>query len=459
MNYLAALVAIASLGLAPSTETKPDPRPNILLFLIDDLGWTDLGCQGSDLYETPHIDRLADEGMRFTQAYANAANCMPSRACLMTGQYTPRHGIYNIASPRAAEFSEEYRRLLKRSKLIPIPNKPGLRRRLVTLPEALKAAGYRTGFIGKWHHGQSKNQSDFDVTHILPPRWQPQEKNGPGTNPKLTPRITTLANEFLGERREEPFFLMLSYHAVHLPIEANPATIETYARQLETLPSDEREKMRHRDPAYAAMVKETDTSVGRVLDRLEDLELADETVVLFFSDNGGHGRVTSNLPLRGEKQMIYEGGIRVPLIVRWPGRIKRGSVSDVPVIGTDFYPTFLQLAQSPPPKNHPLDGVGLVELLRGESDSLDRDALYWHTPSYWHQCEPTSVIRAGDHKLIEWFETGELELFDLANDPGESRNLARAMPEKTRAMHQKLLEWRTRLHAPIPTEPNPDYEP
>jgi len=240
-------------------------------------------------------------------------------------------------------------------------------------------------------------------------------------------------------------------------VAARPATIENYQRKRQALSEEVRRGLRHDHPGYAAMVEETDASVGEILHTLDRLQLSQDTIVLFVSDNGGHNRVTSNLPLRGEKQMIYEGGIRVPLIVRWPGTVPAGAVCSEPVLGTDFYPTFLDWGDGTVPDDHVLDGVSLLPLLRGERFSLDRDAIFWHTPSYWHKCLPTSAIRMGDYKLIEWFEDGRLELFNLVSDPGETRNLAESNPTMRRELHRRLLDWRRKLDAPVPTEPNPDY--
>jgi len=436
-------------GQAAATN---DSKPGILLILMDDLGWKDVGYMGSPYYETPHIDRLAREGLAFTSAYANGPNCLPSRACLMTGQYTPRHGIYNIAGPDCK--APAYLESMKKAKLKPIPNSRRMPPGLVSLPGALKQAGYATGFVGKWHHGPTTRQSDFDFVVNLSPGLKRDGEDATTQaverDPKWALKITRHGEEFVRRNKKRPFFLILSHHAVHIPVEAQAATEAKYAAK----PPDGGRC----HPDYAAMVEHADESVGRILAVLDELNLAENTMVVFFSDNGGLARYTSNAPLRGEKQLIYEGGIRVPMIVRWPGRIEPGGECDVPVIGSDFYPTFLEAAGASSPVGHVLDGESLVPLFHGEK-RIERDAIFWHIPSYWYRCVPCCAMRRGKYKLIEFFEDRRLELYDLDHDIGEQHNLLKSMPEKAEELHEAMLAWRESVRAPIPTEPNPTYEP
>ncbi|MHC4620753.1 MAG: sulfatase, partial [Planctomycetota bacterium] len=407
-------------------------RPNLVFIFIDDMGWKDLGYMGSRYYETPHIDKLAGEGVVFTSAYANGPNCAPSRACLMSGQYTPRHGVYTVGN------SERGPARLR--KLVPIKNKTTLDPKVVTVAEALKSAGYVTASIGKWHLGRGAETGPegqgFDVNiagnragmtrrHFSPYRLE-NLTDGP-KGEYLTDRLTDESLKFIETNRDKPFFLYLSHYAVHTPIQAKEAMIDKY-----------RNKQPHggqKNPTFAAMVESVDQSVGRVIKRLDELRLRDNTVVFFFSDNGGVFGITSMAPLRGGKGTLYEGGIREPMIVRWPGKTRPGSVCDVPVIGIDFYPTMLEMAGVAGPRGHILDGESIVPLLKGES--LQRKAIFWHFPAYlqrnygWKETwrtTPASVVRQGDWKLIEYFEDGRLELYNLKDDIGEQHNLARKMP-------------------------------
>jgi len=435
---------------APAAETARAGKPNFVFILIDDLGWTDLGFAGSTYHETPRIDCLASEGVVFTNAYANAPNCAPTRACLMSGQYSPRHGVYTVGTSERGES--------RRRKLIPTPNRQILGTEHVTLAEALKPAGYRCACLGKWHLGDRApyrpQDRGFDVV------W---DRTGPGHYSEdgkyLTDRLTREALGFIEANRNRPFFLYLSHHAVHTPLQARPELIEKYKQKS---PSGS-----HHNPTYAAMVESVDQSVGRVLDKLDELNLAENTVVFFFSDNGGYGNATRMDPLRGSKGMLYEGGIRVPAVVRWPSKVERGRVCDTPIVGLDFYPTILELAGASEPADHVLDGESLVPLLKG-AGNLQREAVFWHYPVYlepynasqwpW-RTTPAGAIRTGDWKLIEFFEDQRLELYNLKDDIGEKRDLAAAKPEKVRELHKALLDWRARVNAPVPTRLNRDFDP
>ncbi|MDP6443109.1 MAG: sulfatase [Pirellulaceae bacterium] len=464
MNIKISIPFAAILLLVAPTLAGAD-RPNVVFFLIDDLGWTDLGFQGSRFYESPHIDRLAATGMVFTDAYANAPNCAPSRACLMSGLYTPRHGIYTVGDP--VRGNHPFR------KLQPSPNKTVLADRFVTIAECLRAAGYKTAAMGKWHLGPDPTSQGFDV-NIAGREWGSPSGGGyhsPYKYPNLaqrergeylTDRLTDEAIKFIRANRDESFFLYLSHYAVHTPIQAKESLTEKYRRK--------EKDDRHKNAAYAAMIESVDDSVGRVLGTLGDLDLDDNTVVVFFSDNGGFGGATSNAPLRGSKGMLYEGGIREPLIVKWPGVTEPGSRCAVPVIGVDFYPTLLDITAAETPDRDQLDGVSLLPLLRDAEATLSRDALFWHFPCYLQggggrdpdrpfRTTPAGAIRQGNWKLIEYFEDGGVELFDLAEDLGEQTNLAEKNPEKAAELLASLRKWRKSTSAPVPTTPNPRYDP
>lgn len=447
---------------APAGEAKTAAsRPNVVFFLIDDLGWRDVGFMGSTYYETPHIDRLAKSGMVFTNAYTCGPNCAPTRACLMSGQYSPRHGIYTVGSSERGNA--------KQRKLIPVRNTTVLRDGIVTLAESLKAAGYRTAHMGKWHLGPDPKTQGFAVNvggtqAGSPPGgyFSPYRNRALTNGPRgeyLTDRLTDEALQFLDAAREKPFFLYLAHYAVHTPLQAKPELIRKYRRKPGT--------KYHNNPTYAAMIDSVDQSVGRVLKKLDELHLAGNTIVIFYSDNGGYGPATSMHPLRGAKGMLYEGGVRVPLVVRWPGKTAPGSRCDVPVITVDFYPTLLAAASAEPPKGQPLDGENLLPLLT-QTGRLKRGALFWHFPAYLQRYRgmrspwrttPAGAVRAGNYKLIEFFEDNRLELYDLEKDIGETTNLAASMPAKTRELHRLLKAWRSSLHAPVPTKKNPRYDP
>jgi arylsulfatase A-like enzyme len=424
--------------------------PNIVFIFIDDLGWTDLGCYGSKYYETPNVDKLAGEGVVFTSAYSNAPNCAPTRACLISGRYTPRHGVYTVGSPERGKS--------RLRKLIPIPNNTNLDSKIVTIPEALKTAGYKAACIGKWHLGDEEpfrpQDQGFDVVF-----QRSRRSHFTADGEYLTDKLTNEALKFIEQNRDRPFFLYLSHHAVHTPIQAKKELIEKYKKK--------KPVNGHNNPAYAAMIDSMDQSVGAVCDKLNELGLSGNTVVFFFSDNGGYANATSMAPLRGSKGMLYEGGIRVPMIARWPGRIKAGTVCDVPVIGIDFYPTFLEIAGAAKPANQVLDGESIVPLLKG-AGSLKRNAIFWHFPAYlepyndsqwpW-RTTPAGAVRLGDWKLIEFFEDGKIELYNLKDDIGEKSDLAAAKPAKAKELHRVLLQWRKSVGAPVPTEKNPKYNP
>lgn len=450
--------------------TKPETTktPNIVLILIDDLGWKDLGYMGSEYYETPNIDKLANQGMIFTQAYANAANCAPTRASLLTGQYTPRHGVFTVASSERGESA--WRRL------IPTENNMDVPLEKVTIAEALKSKGYVSAAIGKWHIGHSQAEQGFDFAID---RYEMGYKGGHFNEGKeyLTDKLTEKAEQFIVENKDKPFFLYLAHHAVHTPIQAKEEIINDYL--------DKEGVGCHNDATYAAMIKSVDESVGRVYSTLDDHELSDNTLVIFISDNGGYGPRTCMQPLRGAKGMYYEGGIRVPMFAYWPGRITPGSTSEVPVITTDFFPTFLDLADAEAPEGQKLDGVSLLPVFEGV-ESLERDRLFWHFPAYLEsysnmkeqsrdtlfRTRPVSVVRKDDWKLMlfheEWSLDGggenlsvnnAVELYNLTNDLEERNNLAQIEIAKRDELLEELLQWIDDVEAPVPSKRNAEYVP
>lgn len=458
------LIAFATLGQAA------EKRPNFVFVLADDLGWRDLGCYGSTFYETPNLDRLAATGMRFTQAYAACCVCSPTRASIMTGKYPARLHVTDYI-PGA-----------RRGKLNPAPYLHELPLAEVTLAEALREAGYATAFVGKWHlggRGFSPEDQGFDVNaggcekgsppSCFSPYRIPTLADGP-PGEYLTDRLTDEALRFVEGAAGRPFLLYLSHYAVHNPQQAKPDIVERYRRKAEKLTLDGPEFLREgqrqvrqfqNQPIYAAMIESLDQSVGRVLDKLAELGLADNTVVFFTSDNGGlstsEGSPTSNVPLRAGKGWHYEGGVREPLLVRWPSVTPPGGVCDEPLISTDYYPTILQMAGlAARPEQH-VDGQSLSPLLRG--GTRPQRPLFWHYPHYGNQgCSPGGVVRVGDFKLIEWFEDDHVELFNLREDLSERHDLAGVMPDRAAQMRQQLHDWRKDVSAAMPT-PNPDYQP
>lgn len=459
MRRLLASTCIVT-ALAVAQARAQDKRPNVVLFMVDDLGWKDLSCMGSDFYDTPNIDGLAAHGMLFTTAYSNGPNGLPGRASLMSGLYPPWHRMITVGKSARGPVNER--------KLEPIENTRALAPMFVTIAETLQRAGYATGSIGKWHLTPSPRDQGFAYAfggskagalkngYTSPYRAQfiPDGPEGE----YMTDRLTDEAIAFLRQQEERPFFLFLSHFAVHAPHEAKPDLVERY---------ESRKPGEHHDNAtYAAMIESIDQSLGRILEELERSDRTDNTLVIVTSDNGGLGTVTSMAPLRGSKGMIYEGGIRVPLIMKWPRAIQPGRQSSTPVIGLDLYPTIVEATRSLPPEEYPLEGVSLMPLLT-DRGSLERELLYWHFPVYVpsykgrpepFRSRPCGAIRDGRYKLIEWFEDGNLELFDLQEDIGETKNLADEMPEKTEALHTALENWRKRTPARKPVDPNRYYK-
>lgn len=441
-------------GQTGQTRLAPVKPPNILLILIDDLGWMDLACQGNPNLTTPRIDAFAQQGMRFTNAYAAAPVCSPTRAAILTGQSPARLQITNHL-PDQNRFTPEDSRLNPAEMLDHLPLECD------TIAERLRdEAGFATGFFGKWHLYKNKESQfgplaqGFDVnlggcsfggppTFFDPYRIDFLSDRRPGEY--LPDRLADETISFMRAQHNngKPFFAALFNYTVHWPMEAPPELVEKY----QGLP-----KEGYHDHRYAAMIEAMDIAVGRVLDSLDEMKLREQTLVIFSSDNGAFGGVGDCRPLRESKGYLYEGGIRVPLIVRWPGVIKPRSVSDIPVISTDFFATILEAAGLDPDPRRPADGESLVPVFSG-ADRMKRDALFWHYPNFaFHKKNRLgSAIRVGDHKLIERFADGSLELYNLAEDIGESKNLADENPELAREMALRLDSWRKESGAKMPS--------
>jgi arylsulfatase A-like enzyme len=475
-------LGLALVVAAFHVDSAQAKAPNFVFFLIDDLGFMDIGANNPDtFYETPHVDRLAREGMRFTTGYAACPVCSPTRYSIMTGRYPSRVGATNYFSgTRGGRF-------------LPAPLHSQMPLSEWTIAEALSQAGYRTAFVGKWHLGPTEafwpRAQGFDINIAGNQRGSPNSYSSPFDNTKLsdgpsgedlTKRLTDESLKILDQWKDEPFLLYLAFYAVHIPLEAPDELVEKYrakaasqtpaeqpefADEEQVWPTDEprRVRTRQRHATYAAMVESMDTQIGRVLAKLKELDLDDRTVVIFMSDNGGlstaEGSPTSNVPLRGGKGWLYEGGIRAPWIIKWPGSTKSGTVCDQPVISTDFYPTILEMAGLPLLPEQHQDGVSLVPLLTQKGVPHAR-AVFWHYPHYSNQGGfPGGAMRLGQYKLIERFEDGRVHLYDLASDPGERNDLAREMPDRVATMRRELHAWYTQVDAkflrPQPGGPEP----
>ncbi|MEY2407467.1 MAG: hypothetical protein QOF48_137 [Verrucomicrobiota bacterium] len=450
------LCLLIGLLILPLCGAAPQPRPNIILILADDLGWMDLSCYGSDLYETPQIDRLARDGMKFTQAYSACTVCSPTRAAILTGKYPARLHVTDWIPG----LPPENPKLLVPdwTKHLPLEE--------VTIARALHSAGYATASIGKWHLGGAEfypEKQGFDINIAGTEAPAPKSYFAPykiATLPEgsdgeyITDRLGEEAGRFIQQHKDQPFFLYLSQFAVHTPIQGKQALIQKYRAK-------KRAGLHQTNAVYAAMIESMDDTVGRVRRTLDELKLADRTIVIFASDNGGRVPTTSNHPLRAGKGSCYEGGTRVPLIVQWPGVTKPGSVCETPVISMDLYPTILEIAGQTKTASNGVDAVNLGPLLRGDG-GLKREALYWHYPHYQHYqlggTTPYGAIRAGDFKLIEFFDDMRVELYNLRDDIGEHRNLAVRMPAKVDELRSRLHVWREHVGAQMPSA-NPGYNP
>ncbi|MCA9263905.1 MAG: sulfatase [Planctomycetales bacterium] len=443
------------------SSTWASAAPNIVLIMADDLGWSDLGCQGSRYYETPHIDALAAGGLSF-QNYYVYQNCAPTRAAMMSGQYSPRTGIYTVGTLERGKA--ENRRLMPPENVMALP----LDR--ITVADAMRKAGYVTGMFGKWHlgvkgrhHPRHRGFDEWVVSNGRHFNFVTDPPSEVAPDVYLADYLTDRALDFVQRhgQRDKPFFLYLPHFAVHSPLHAKPELIDKF---------EAKEKVGgHYHATYAAMIHSVDESVGRIVQELDRLKIRDKTVVLFTSDNGGVGGyhipgtnqtkgTTDNAPLREGKGTLYEGGIRVPFIAAWPGHIPSGAQSDEPIAHVDLFPTFVELAAGTLPETQTLDGVSFSQLLVDPQARLADRALFWHFPGYleayireatW-RTTPVSVIRRGNYKLFEFLEDNHLELYDLAKDVSETQNLAASHPETVSQLHQELQKWRTGIQAAMP---------
>ena len=461
---LLAIVACSCLfPMNAEAETFEIKHPNIVFLLADDLGWTGLNCFGSDLYETPNLDRLAAGATKFTNAYAACTVCSPTRASVMTGMYPARLRCTDFIAGQHRPFAKM---------LVPDWTKQ-LEPRHVTLAEAVRMSGYRTAHIGKWHlnaKGDEASQTDaksqgFDVSISRPAGTKGYflkegTRSEDGTN-YLTGWLTDQACEFIDDNsQKKPFFLYFAYNVPHTPIQGRDDLVDYFAGKVD-------KNAIHKNPTYAAMVKAMDESIGRILEALELNGLSKDTVIIFTSDNGGltqrngkHDGFTENLPLRRGKGSAYEGGVRVPTIVHWPGVTKAGAVCDEPIMTIDYYPTLLEMLgiNGDAKHNRSIDGRSIKPLLEDPNASIDRN-LYWHYPHYHAGGDgPYSAVRAGNFRLVEFHEDQSVQLFDLAKDLGEQTDLAAAMPKQVDALRKQLHQWRESVAAQMPT-PNPNYDP
>jgi arylsulfatase A-like enzyme len=437
-------------------------KPNVIFIMADDLGYTDLACFGSKYYETPNIDKLAAQGMRLT-SHHHCQNCQPTRAALMSGQYAARTGVYTVGGIDRFDWSTRPLRPVDNVTELPLEKK--------TVAQAMKTAGYATGMFGKWHLGESGDhhpaKRGFDEAVVSMGQHFEFKTNPKTEYPQgqyLADFLTDKAVDFIQRHKDAPFFLYLPHFGVHSPYQAKPELIAKF--------KDKAAVGGHHDPKYAAMIASVDESVGRVMAALDELKLADNTVLIFTSDNGGvggytregikkSGDTTDNAPLRSGKGSLYEGGTRVPFIVRWPGVTQAGSSCDVPTIHVDVFPTLAEIGRASAPEGQPLDGESLAPLFRDPAARLKREAIYQHFPGYlgagadtW-RTTPVGLIQTGEWKLMEFFEDGRLELYNLKGDIGESKNLATEMPDKAKELHAKMIAWRESVKAPMPVKNTP----
>jgi arylsulfatase A-like enzyme len=462
-------------------------RPNIIFILIDDMGWKDLGCYGSTFYETPNIDRLAKQGMTFTDAYAACPVCSPTRASILSGKYPANVGV--------TDYIALHREHPARGRLVDAAYVDHLPLKEKCIAAVLKEGGYNTWHVGKWHLGERPYYPEnhgFDV-NIAGNRWgypwkgyfSPYQLEALEEGPEgeyLTDRLTDEAVKLIKNNNDKPFFLNLWHYTVHMPPQAKEEHIKYFEEKAKAMgleamqafeegeffPCEHKKHLRIKrrliqsDPVYAAMIYSLDEGIGKIMNALEETGQHENTVIFFTSDNGGlataEGSPTTNAPLSEGKGWMYEGGVREPLLVWWPGVVKEGSVCTEPVTSPDFYPTFLEIANLPLMPEQHVDGVSLLPLMK-EEGHLDRESIYWHYPHYGNQGgTPGSSVRVGDYKLIEFFEDGRLELYNLREDIGEEHNLVGLQPDRARYMQQLLSKWRTDIEAKLP-EQNPNYVP
>ncbi len=474
-NYLLALITLFI--MIGCTDRQPDSlsgsKPNIVFILADDLGWADLPVYGNRFNEAPHLSQMAAEGIRFTDAYATCPVCSPTRASIMSGQYPARVGIIDFITGHWRPFEEV---------IVPKNRQQYLPLEIFTIAEAMKDAGYTTGYFGKWHLGGGEylpENQGFDKANVYrgggffnyAQRMSHPIEKEPGK--VLSTALTDLSLQFIEKNRETPFFLFLAHYDVHVQLDADSILIEKYLakEKVDGYPCN---------AVYAAMVEHVDQSAGRIRDKLIELGISENTLVVFFSDNGGlvsrFDRIplladsklhiyeedtlryvaSSNAPLRAEKGTLYEGGVREPMIMWWPGKLEQGVINEEIISSVDFLPTFAELAGIKLPANQVFDGKSLVEIMEEKGADPER-AIYWHYPVYHHD-SPASAIRKGDWKLIHYLVDDRIYLYNLKQDIGESRNLSELEPEKVTELYQQLEKWREECYAEFPL-PNPDFDP
>nr|WKN37523.1 sulfatase [Tunicatimonas sp. TK19036] len=478
-NLLFLLIAVCIFSCQPAEEPEEAQRPNVLFILADDLGYHDLSSTGSSYYETPNIDRVAQEGMQFTQGYAACQVCSPSRASIMCGKFPARHGITDWIGAKAGTDWRDHNR---HNELLPAEYNHHLSKDYITLPEAFKEAGYTTFFAGKWHLGSQGSYPEdhgFDINKGGHERGSPPggffspfenpklEDHEPGEN--LSLRLAKETVDFIKTHQDSAFFAYLSFYAVHAPIQTTEEKWAKYRQKAESqgiadagfmMESRLPIRITQDNPVYGGLVETMDDAVGMVLNTLDELGLADNTIIVFTSDNGGVASgdafATSNLPLRGGKGYQWEGGIREPYFIKAPWLNISGKTSDVPVSGVDFYPTLLDLAGLELKPAEHTDGVSLLPLIQGES--IAERPLYWHYPHYGNQGgDPSSIIREGDWKLIHYWEDGHRELYNLATDPKEAANVIEQEPEIAARLGQQLEQFLQETQANTP-EPDSQYD-
>ena len=441
---------------------QQEQRPNIILINIDDMGWADMSNNGSKYYETPCIDQLRADGIWFQEAYAGAANSAPSRACMLTGMNTPRHGMFTVGTSARGKNS--------RRQLIPIENKTELDKGIQMLPQVLKDAGYQTAHIGKWHvtGNPSKNGMDYNIggnhaghpKSYFPPYRNVDLKDGP-EGEYLIDRLGNEAVKYLQQvDRNRPFFLYYATYAVHAPLQA--------PEDLERKYQNKKATKAHFNATYAAMIERTDRTIGQILDQVKKMGAEDNTLIVFTTDNGGVYNFSRQWPLRAGKGSLYEGGIRVPMIIYQKGKFEKKEIHHLPVQQMDLFPTFLDLAHISS-DDLLLDGNSLVPLMEDKQKAFADRPLFWNFPGYleggnadthdrFWRSTPVAVIRKGDWKLIKYYETGEIELFNIRQDISEKKNLAQQEPKMVKKLLKELTQWQKDTKAPIATERNPEYK-
>ena len=445
-------------------------KPNIIFILADDLGWADLPVYGNKFNEAPNISRLAEEGIRFTNAYAACPVCSPTRASIMSGQYPARVGIIDFIPGHWRPYEKV---------IVPINRTQYLPEEIITIGEAMKSAGYATGYFGKWHLGDDSKHhplnQGFDEANVgqgyYHVRFSPPR--AVGSSKRLSELLTDFGVEFIEKNKDHPFFLFLAHYDVHVQLDADQNLINKYLHKakVEGYPCN---------AIYAAMIEHLDRSVERISEKLKELGLSENTILIFFSDNGGLNRrfdripllaeskkhiykndsllyiATSNAPLRGEKGTVYEGGIREPLIVKWPGKIKTGTVSNALVTSVDFFPTLVKMAGGKLPDKQTFDGKNIIPELEGKNEETER-TIFWHYPVYHHDV-PASAMRKGDWKLIQNLEDNTYKLYNLEDDISESHDLSSLYPKKIKELSALLDQWRNDVGARLPV-PNSDFNP